>query len=311
MPQALRLALLAALLLFAVFGETPDRTRFWRELFNLGHAPLWGLLALVIRGYVAHHEWAARRAPGGRAALAAFAVAVGLGAAVEAVQVLQSDRNPSWSNLARDAAGAASFLLLREAFARGRHLGPGSRRGAWTRWAAGCAGVTLLAAAGAAFARTTVLYVERNRAMPTLFALDGSWWERELIAEGNSRLTLGHGLARLDLDPAAYPGLTFDEPYPDWRGYRNLVLTVVSDLGAPLTLAIRVHDAAHNQRLEDRFNRRLPVQPGENTFRIPIDAIRRAPRGREMDLRRIRGILIFSRRLERPAHVYLGPLRLE
>jgi VanZ family protein len=309
-PQALRLVLLAALLVFVVVGEPPERTRFWRELFNLGHAPLWGLLALVIRGYLANRRGAWRWAAGSRAA-AAFALAVGLGAAVEAVQLLQSDRNASWSDLARDAAGAGAFLMLREALARRDRPSAASRRLNLARGAAALTGVALLAAASTTFARTVALYAERNHAMPTLFALDGSWWERALIGEEHGRLRPGTGLARLDLEPAGYPGLSFDEPYPDWRGYRTLVLTIVSDLEAPLPMAIRVHDAPHNQRFGDRFNRRLLVQPGENTFRVPIDEIRRAPRGREMDLARIRGIMIFTRDLDHATHVYLGPLRLE
>ena len=310
MRQRLRLLLFAALLLFLVFGETPDRTRFWRALFNLGHAPLSGLLALVVRGYVVNRDALAGRFPGRHPSLAAFGVTVAIGAAVESLQVLQADRDPTWSDLGRDAAGAASFLLLHEAFTA-RGAGSGSPQRAWERWGGALAAAALLAASAAGFARTVALYVERGRAMPTLFALDGSWWERELIDDGNSRLTPARPLARLDLEPAKYPGLTFEEPYPDWRGYRTLVLTIVSDLDAPLTMALRIHDAAHNERFEDRFNRRLTVQPGRNTFRIPIEEIRRAPRGREMDLGRVREILLFSRRIDRPTHVYLGPLRLE
>jgi len=301
--------LLAALLLFLVFGETPDRTRFWKELFNLGHAPLSGLLALIIRGWIANREGAAWRGAVARASVLAFIATVAIGSAVEALQVLQSDRNASWIDMGRNTAGAASFLLLREAAVR--WLGGASGAARRTAWAAGLAGLALLAGSGVGFARTVSLYVERHRSMPTLFALDGSWWERELIEEEGSRLTPSAGLARLDLAPGKYPGLDFEEPYPDWRGYRTLALTIVSDLDAPLTMTVRIHDARHNRRLEDRFNRRLVVQPGENTFRIPIDEIRRAPRGREMDLARIRGIMIFSGRLDHPTHVYLGPLRLE
>jgi len=302
--------LLAALLLFLVFGEAPDRTRFWKELFNLGHAPLSGVLALIIRGWIAGRDTAAARAAGPRASLVAFGATVALGAAVEALQVLQSDRSATWSDMGRNAAGAASFLLLRDAVALRRRRGA-SRAAGRAAWAAGLAGLALLAGSGVGFARTVSLYVERHRAMPTLFNLDGAWWERELIDQGRNRLTPSAGLARLELEPGEYPGLAFDEPYPDWRGYRHLALTIVSDLDAPLTMAIRVHDARHNQRFEDRFNRRLVVRPGENTFRIPLDDIRRAPRGREMDLARIRGIMIFSRRLDHPTHVSLGPLRLE
>ncbi len=308
-PRALRPVLIASLLLFLVFGDTPEPTRFWEALFDFGHAPLSGVVALLLRGWLAAGGWRALRGRE-RASLLAFGLTVGIGAAVEALQNLQPNREPSWQDLWRDAAGAASFLLLREAWAAGGRPAGGrpSRAG---RAAAVLAGLALLLAAAATLARTVRLYAERDRAMPTLFALDGTWWERSLIDEGHSRLTPAPGLARLDLGAGEFPGVTFEEPYPDWRGYRSLVVRIVSDLDAPLPMAIRVHDAAHNQRFEDRFNRRLLVQPGENVFRIPLDEVRRAPRGREMDLARVRGILIFAPRLDRPTRVFLGPLRLE
>jgi hypothetical protein len=105
--------------------------------------------------------------------------------------------------------------------------------------------------------------------------------------------------------------VAFDEPYPDWSGHLRLVFTIVSDLDAPLRLVVRVHDAAHDQRGKDRFNRSLTVSPGVNRFAISLDDIRRAPDRREMDMRRIRGIILFAYRLNAPTHVYLGAWRLE
>ena len=299
MRLAPRLLLLAALLVVLVAGETPERTRFWQALFDFGHAPLMGVAALVVRDLLAARGGAwPRRAP-----VAAFALTVGLGAAVEALRMLQPDRTASLTDLSRDAAGAAAFLLLRD--------GLRTNRAGLRRLLPSLAGVAVLAAASAGFARTAALYVERDRALPTLFALDGSWWERELMTTLDSRLTPGPRLARLDLAPGTYPGISFDEPYPDWRRYHRLVVEIVSDLDAPFPMAIRIHDAAHNQRYEDRFTRRFIVQPGENRYDIPLAAVRRAPLGREMDLSRIRGFMIFTRRLQRPTHVYLRPLRLE
>jgi len=162
---------------------------------------------------------------------------------------------------------------------------------------------------------------ERARAFPVLARFDGSWWESALIETGNSALTPGKsstpppgmpsGLARIDLQPATYPGLTIDQPYPDWRGYQRLVLTIVSDLDVPIPLTLRVHDAAHDNRYGDRFNTRLMVTPGANRLTIPLEEIRRAPAGREMDLSRIRGIVLFAYRLNHPVHLYLGTVRLE
>ena len=131
-------------------------------------------------------------------------------------------------------------------------------------------------------------YGERDRAFPTLFALDGAWWERSFIDTHDSVLTpharpadvavpFDGPLARLDLKPGTYPGVAFDEPYPDWRGLTSLVLTFVSDLDAPLALR---HPRARRERTTIGTGSLQPpalVRPGLNRVVIPLDDVRRAP----------------------------------
>jgi hypothetical protein len=317
MARPARWLLLAALLAVLAFGDVPEPTRIWEAVFNLGHVPLFGAIALMVRAMLAGRASSTTPAA---VSWRAFGVTVLIGGVTELLQLLQANRDASLDDFLRDAAGAGAFLLL---------AGPASRRGAtgmarpWrTRAAALVTASCLFAAAGAELARTAALYAARDRALPTLYALDGSWWERELVDAGENVLTPNRRptgaavpptarFARLDLRPGLYPGLTFEEPYPDWSGYRRLVVTAASDLETPLTLTIRVHDAAHDQRYADRFNRRLVVSPGLNRFVIPIEEIAAAPDRRRMDLRRIRGIVLFAYELDHSTHVYLGPLRLE
>jgi hypothetical protein len=312
MRHAWRAGALSALLLFLFFGDAPEHTRFWSACFDAGHTALFGVIALLVDGWLAATGgWRARA----RRPLVAFGLTVALGAATELLQTLQARGDPSLVDLLRDTAGAASFLLL--AWTARTRSETGHRR---LRVAAVTAALALLLAAGWTLLVTSARYVARDRAVPTLFALDGSWWESDFVELGANRLTPlaraaggqdGPPLARLDLEPGLYSGVTFDEPYPDWRGRRRLVFTVASDLPEPLALVVRVHDAAHDQRYADRFNRRFVIAPGVNRVTIPIDDILHAPDRRLMDLGRIRGIVIFAYALERPTHLFLGPLRLE
>ncbi len=291
---------------------------FTDALFDAGHTPLFGGVALAVLGLLrARARGASDRALRWRA----FLLTVAVGAVTELLQVFQGNREPSLNDLVRDGAGAAAFLLL----LRWRHPVPGPggprtiRRRPWMAWSAG---VLLLAASAANLGLTTAAYVARDRAMPLLAAFDGAWWERWFLETQDSSLTaqtsppgvdasLAESLARLDLRPGTYPGIGIVEPHPDWSGYRRLVITIVSDLDAPLPVAVRVHDAAHDQRYEDRFNRVLTVVRGVNRFAIALDEIRHAPDRREMDMRRIRGVLLFAYQRTQPTHVYLGPIRLE
>ncbi len=326
---AWRLALILALLLFLFFGDAPEVSRFWSAFFDAGHTALFGVIALAVHGWLA--GTAGTPVPAGSAVrgasvpprvsrfLAAFVITVILGAATEVLQMLQARGDPSIADLLRDTAGASAFLLM--AWAAPRRVGQSSRPARW-RVMAAVAGLVLLLAAGWTLLLTSARYVARNRTYPTLFALDGSWWEGAFIDLEGNRLTPGaldppegtperHRFARLDLRPALYSGVVFEEPYPDWTGRDYLTITIISDLDAPLPMAIRVHDAAHDQRYRDRFNRRLTVVPGVNRVRIPIDEIRNAPDRRHMDLRRIRGVLLFAYDLRKPVHLFVGPLRLE
>jgi hypothetical protein len=335
----LRFLALAALLLFLFFGEAPERSRFWTAFFDAGHTPLFGVIALLLRSLLrrqpASPAPAVGRRPPVRAGLLAFALSAVLGLATELLQMAQRHGDPSVSDLLRDMAGAAAFLItgaVIESRARARSAAvvagqDGAARSARLRWvgAAGLvAALLILVAAGRTFIVTSAAYVARDRAFPTLFALDGSWWERQFVDVGGNHLTPAApgitdraaagervSLARLDLRPGRYSGVTFAEPYPDWRGYQRLSFTIVSDLDAPLPMAIRIHDAAHDHRYADRFNRRLTIRPGANHIAIAIDDIRNAPGRRQMDVGRIRAILLFASGLTRRTHVYVSPLRLE
>jgi hypothetical protein len=310
--------LAAALLLFLFFGEASERTLFWNAFFDAGHVPLFGLLSLAaLRLMRARFPTLAPS----RAWWTSFGLMLVTGVATELLQVFQSNRDASVGDLARDAAGAGAFLLGAAVFPR---VAGGS---SWAvtpraRRIAVAVSALLLLVSGFELAHAVAILAARRASLPTLYALDGSWWERHLVRPGASTLTpharprqLPEGfvepLARLDLKPALYPGVSLDEPYPDWRAYHRLAFTVVSDLDAPLKLTIRVHDAAHDQRYADRFNRTLTIAPGVNRIVIPLDDIRTAPDRREMDLSRIRGIVIFGYQLATPARVFLGPLRLE
>jgi len=78
-----------------------------------------------------------------------------------------------------------------------------------------------------------------------------------------------------------------------------------------MNLVIRIHDAQHNHQFGDRFNRRLLIHPGPNRIVIPIQEVREGPDEREMDMTRVRNIMLFAYQLEKPTHILLGKIILE
>jgi hypothetical protein len=90
-----------------------------------------------------------------------------------------------------------------------------------------------------------------------------------------------------------------------------LIFTAWSDLDAPLPISIRIHDARHDQRFEDRYNTVVVLGPGAARVVIPLEDVRMAPQDRVMDMHAIRAIVLFAHKLKRPARIYLGEFFLE
>jgi len=264
----------AAILLCAVlvFGEPPEQTLFWGAVFDGGHPPMFGGFALLV--LILLSRW---RGKGIGLYLLAFAASLGLGIASELLQALWStDANPG--DVLRDAIGIAAFLLCYAAFD-------------WKRRRTG-----LLLIAGAIFFSAYIpiiatfrAYVKRDAAFPVIFNFDASW--QEPFLQTNLCSVLPHG--RLIFRPGEYPGISIEEPYPDWNGWDRLIFRVSSALARPVSLVVRIDDIHHNNEYGDRFNRAFTIAPGDNAIAIPIADIGAAPRIRKFDLAHVRRILLF------------------
>jgi hypothetical protein len=61
----------------------------------------------------------------------------------------------------------------------------------------------------------------------------------------------------------------------------------------------------------DRFNLDLWLEPGLNSFRVPIEDVLAAPAGRRMDPRRMAKIFLFANGPSVPFTLYWNGFRLE
>jgi hypothetical protein len=260
-----------------VFVNPPENTLFWGAVFDAGHPPLFGLFALLVMVLFWRMGW--RRGPG--TYFLVFAICIALGIVSELLQSSWST-DASAGDVLRDAAGIAALLLgdagLRQSGRRTRLLL--------------CAGAILLAPY-IPVAATFHAYAKREAAFPVLFDFNAPWQQR-FLEKNNCDVvaTPGHGV--LTFHPATYPGITINEPYPDWTGWDRLTFRVSSSLPRPVSIVVRIDDAHHNDEHWDRYNRAFPVKPGQNEISIPMSELRGAPRGRAFDLGRVKRILLFA-----------------
>ena len=292
---------MAVALIALVLGVSlPSWPKILGVLNNMAHAPVFGAFAIIVLRLIrAWRSFAVVRASDYGIA---FVVAISAGGLVEIAQAL-IDRDASLEDLGTDALGAGCALGITAAFDRPL-LWPANVRSVG-RVIAVVLGLFCGLWALFPLGQAVAAYIDRAMAFPVVTRFSSA---RDLyfISSGAARLSLqplpaqwarpgDDSSLRIDFTAAVWPGMSHDEPEPDWRGFSALVLDVTNPDETPLRLTVRVHDVAHDQRYEDRFNRAFEVPPSTRvTLRILIEDILASPVGRPLDLAHIAGIVLFA-----------------
>jgi VanZ family protein len=291
-------ALIVGLALLVVFAELPGRPLILHTLQKLAHPSVFGVIA-VSALILLRQRTNPARAPW-IDYLLALAIAILIGGVTEVGQMF-THRDPALKDVGLDARGACCALALAAAFdircRRGRFAR--SLRAAYALVALALAAVILtpLAWSVAGYAnrsqRFPVLFIPDNRLDVFFVSLPGAPVERVQLPAAFAHRP-GEMTLRVPMTARTYPGVSLDEPSPDWRGYQTLVVDVTNPSRLDLELVIRVHDRLHAGGFDDRFNAdiRIPARQRQ-TFEFPLSAIESAPRGRRMDLAHIAGVMLF------------------
>jgi hypothetical protein len=295
----------------------PASSELWRAFQDACHAPMFGLFAWLVLRWLG--AWPAL---GGvsrwRLQFVALAMTVATSAFAELIQAL-GPRDASGWDILRSGLGAAAVLLAAEVLG----AGPGPRP-VWARWhvAAGLAlaCVLLLLPALPAIGLGTAEW-QRRAAFPRICDFESAWEERFLGKEGAELQIVaspkqwagvmpGHA-AHVTFLPGTYPGFFIRGPFPDWSRYDRLTFTICSDSDTPVQILIRIHDAPHDNRFADRFNRTLLIEPGANRVSIPLADVQSAPQGRSMDMAHIAALVLFAVSPAQPFSLFMDSFQLE
>jgi len=290
--------LVAALLLYVPLPIPP--TYAGRTIENAGHTPLF-LVGTLFVLTILRHDF---RVDGLRLYALAGVIGAVAGVASEAIQK-PLRRDASWEDVLADCVGVLLALALHAAFDR-RSAFRGTTRAAALLIIAGC--VTAYLAPVVTMVRA---YVHRNGQFPVLADFHASIEIAWVVGYG-SRRTLQNGVLDVEFEADPFPGISFYEPVPDWRGLKTLVIDVENPDEAPLQLVVRVHDIGHSLAYADRFNRIVNLAPGERrTVEVALEDVQRAPRNRLMNMTQISDVTLFRGQRSGSRHLRLYSMRLQ
>lgn len=272
-----------------------------KSAWNLGHILLFAMLTLAIRPWRWFGGW--------RLWLAVTAVLLVAGIGIELIQNSHS-REMDGKDLLRNLIGGWLVIAWRPM------LVPGPKASA--RRVLITTTVTLLlflevGATGMVAARQWQVHHQ----LPLLYDFDHQkpepFWTGRPTVSANHLVNHSHSL-KIDLGTETYSGVSLNNLPADWRGFERLVITLFNPSTEPLALTLRINDVAHDRSehdYNDRYNTRLILGPGFNTFTRNLADIKSAPDGRTMDMSQVRRMGLFAVRLPEPRTVYLSDLRLD
>ncbi len=306
--NTLLLLLAVALVLFGTVWTPVSGYGRWTDVvLTSGHGVAFALtaalLALALKDRKYAHAW-----PVWLHYCAALALTGLLGLGSEAAQ-LWLPRDANLEDLRTDLLGAWAGLAMFAVFdARLRTLG---------RIGLPFSGLLPFFVLVVPLVTCIQAYARRQAAFPTLADYRLSFDDYFLQAQGTSRAHdfmpqmwagfTGEQAMRISFGTAAWPGLHFAEPAPDWRGYETLALDVTNPNPAALPLNIRIDDRAHNNQYSDRFNTQVELEPLARTVvRLPITEISRAPRTRNLDIDEVSGLILFVSGNSEPERISEG-----
>lgn len=310
--RGLLLAAVVGLLATVAPVGLPSSHRWMDTLENAVHGFVFAVLTLATLDWLRSRPklqlWSPRRRY-----WTALGVAATFGALTEALQI-PGPRSASIDDFILDICGslmALSWWSLREL--------------TWRFSIASVRHMSIMAAALVTFclplAEAALAYRQRAEGLPALLTFETPWSiyfvsgesareREELPAQWRKRP--GEMALKADLPHTQWPRVNLMEPHPDWSKYSAISLDLVNPMSEALALTVRIQDAAHDGRYEDRFNRVLTIPPGRReTFTIDLEDLVNAPAGRKMDLRHVTWLSIYRDQPVDTGTFYLVSVRLQ
>jgi hypothetical protein len=292
------------------------QSRWFQALSTVSHVTAFAAVAVLaiysIRTHRRSRDWTLRVQYA-----AAFGIAIFLGTAVEFLQYF-TPRDAELGDLLANAYGAWAGLA--------GYVITDARIGRIARARLAVTGIIPLILVTAPVALTVAAYGRRAAVFPALADYSQTFDDYFLRS---SSTVVAHELLpdtwaafpderalHVRFDTGRWPGISYQEPVPDWADFDTLALDLTNPNDMRLDLQMRIRDANHDRRYADRFKTTIEVEPQRRSvIRLSLAAIEPAPGGRELDLTRISALILFVSRdalpIDAAGGFYLSRIWLE
>lgn len=145
--------------------------------------------------------------------------------------------------------------------------------------------------------------------------LEMSRWEnnKTVLKRTQDFVKTGDYSLKVSFLPGRYPNISLEHFINNWSGYKAISYSIYNPDNKNHAFEMKVYDKRNVSRgrsYNDRFNHKISVAPGWNTFNIPLTDIISAPKNRSMNIRQIKGFSLFTDHLKQPLTLYIDNIHL-
>ncbi|NOY72347.1 MAG: hypothetical protein GXP14_08220 [Gammaproteobacteria bacterium] len=115
---------------------------------------------------------------------------------------------------------------------------------------------------------------------------------------------------QVEINKGVWLGVRYAAGDQDWRKYKTLTMTFYNP-GTAFNMNLRIDDGVNAfPKYSERYNGEFQIGEGATTLLIPLANIAASPKSRLLDLSRIRKMILFLSKNEKPRLFYLDSVRL-
>jgi len=298
-PALLALASLTLVLLVTLvflFVDLPEHSLFWNSLQNAGHTVIMTLLTVFLLTILLY---APKLAESHKYLMVAVAISI-VGAITEFAQHFIG-RDASVADILLNYLGyvVGSFF-----FRAGRCWYQSKPLESYAHLTIACAILLITLYRSINYGLVSILYpsppllanFDSYSAISRVRQLDKT--KLQVTRSPKQWLENDTKVLEMKLDQAISPGFQLMDIYQNWSNHKALSFDVFNPNDSVVVIRLRIHDALHNNLPQDRFRLRIPISPGAQKIKVPINKIRKltgTSTKRNMDLTQIVGLIIYTR----------------